>query len=202
MSFRVVGYRDLRPLDWVSGKRLPLEAGEGHICDRCGAEHAVVFEVLDDETGKHYAVGSSCATKQFGFEPSQAKEAKALIRSSKDAAAEELETTRHAMVVDAAERAASYVHTLPAPEPEADRDRYPGAVAWSVGDSKALAAHGRTDEEAQKMARRGWYENRARDLMPPEWNSIYVKLRPAVRTSKATISMLSKALMLVMDSLL
>jgi len=36
-KFRIVGYRDLRPVDWLSGKRMPLDPGEGHTCDRCGA---------------------------------------------------------------------------------------------------------------------------------------------------------------------
>jgi hypothetical protein len=31
---KVIGYRDLRPVDWASGKRMPLEAGAGHRCDQ------------------------------------------------------------------------------------------------------------------------------------------------------------------------
>lgn len=196
--FRVVGYRDLRPLDWLSGKRMPLEPGEGHVCDRCGAEHAVVYEVLDDETGKHYAVGSSCAKRQFGFEPSKDKEAKSLIRAAKDAEAEELESARQAAVTQAAIEAADAVSRLRPPEPVADRERYPGAVAWRVGDGIALAAHGRTDAVAVTMALHDYYEHRIREILPAEWDKIYVRLRA---DGKTTISMSRKAEMLALAKL-
>jgi hypothetical protein len=194
--FRVVGYRDLRPLDWVSGKRMPLEAGEGHICDRCGAEHAVVYEVLDDETGKHYAVGSSCAKRQFGFEPSQDKEAKRLIKTAKEEAAELVESARQEAVAHAAAEVAGVVSRLLPPLPVADTERYPGAVAWSVGDSMYLA-RGRDDEETRQLALKGWYQNRVRELLPAEWDKVSVKLYPEEK-SRTTISMRRKAEMMAL----
>ena len=197
--FRVVGYRDLRPLDWVSGKRMPLEAGEGHICDRCGAEHAVVYEVLDEETGKHYAVGSSCATKQFGFAPTQDKEAKKLVRAAKDAEAEELEAVRQDAVAHAAAEAADVVSRLLPPSPMADAESYPGAVAWRVGDSMYLA-RGRDDEETRQLALKGWYQNRVRELLPAEWDKVSVKLYPEEK-SRTTISMRRKAEMMALAQL-
>lgn len=36
--FKVIDYYDMRPLDWLSGKRMLLEPGAGHLCDRCGAK--------------------------------------------------------------------------------------------------------------------------------------------------------------------
>jgi hypothetical protein len=195
--FRVVGYRDLRPLDWVSGRRMPLGPGEGHVCDRCGAEHAVVYEVLDDMTGKHYAVGSSCAKKQFGFDPSQDKEAKKLIRASRDAEAAELEAARQAAVVTTATEVAEAVSRQRTPTPVADTTRYPGATAWRVGDGMALAQHGRTDEEAIAYALRDWRENRVRELLPAEWANVTVKLHPEEK-SRITISMFRKAVMMAL----
>jgi hypothetical protein len=198
--FRVVGYRDLRPLDWVSGKRMPLKPGAGHVCDRCGAEHAVVYEVLDDDTGKHYAVGSSCAKRQFGFEPSQDKEAKRLIKAAKEEEAELVESARQDAVAHAAAEVAGVVSRLLPPSPVADAERYPGAVAWQIGDSKALAAHGRTNAEAKTVALQGWYENRIRELLPAEWDKVSVKLYPEEK-SRTTISMRRKAEMMALAKL-
>ncbi len=198
--FRVVGYRDLRPIDWASGKRLPLSPGEGHICDRCGAEHAVVYEVLDDETGKHYSVGSSCAKRQFGFEMSKDKEAKALVKAAKDAEAAEIEAARQEAVAKASIEVASRVSRLPIPEPVADTIRYPGKVAWRVGDSMYLATYGRTGDEAIELARRGWVANRVRELVPREWDKAEIRLYPDER-SRTTISMARKVEMLALARL-
>lgn len=190
--FRVKGYRDLRPIDWMSGKRMPLAPGEGHICDRCGAEHAVVYEVRDEETGKEYAVGSSCAKKQFGFEFTQDKEAKKLVKTAKAEEADRVDAARQVAVRQAAAEVAQAVSRMQPPAPVADSVRYPGAVAWRVGDGIALAAHGRTDDEAVAMARQDWYEKRIMELIPTEWDKITLLLHPGDR-SKHTTSMRRRA---------
>lgn len=191
--FRVVGYRDLRPIDWLSGKRMPLEPGAGHVCDRCGAEHAVVYEVDDTDTGKHYSVGSSCAKRQFGFDAS--KEARALVKKAREQDEVLIDARRQEEVERFVAVAAEELDRLVVPEAVADRDKYPGAVAWRVGDSMALATHGRTDEEAVKYATKGWYENRIVERRPPEWIRVELLLYPG--RSRDKISMAWKAAMLL-----
>jgi hypothetical protein len=48
------------------------DPGEGHICDRCAREHAVIYELFDDSTGKTYSVGSGCAKQSYGFDGREA----------------------------------------------------------------------------------------------------------------------------------
>lgn len=181
----VVDYYDMRPVDWVSGKRLSLSPGEGHICDRCEAEHAVVYVVQDTETGKEYRVGSSCAKAQFGFEVDKQEEAKALVRTYKQKAAAELDAARQKMVAEAAEVVASEVSQLPVPEPIADTVSYPGVVCWRVGDSPALV-RGRSDEETKLVALRGWIEHRVAERVPPEWNKVEILTHPGTRDRDKT----------------
>jgi hypothetical protein len=171
--FRVVNYRDLRPVDWLSGRRMPLAPGEGHACDRCGAEHAVIYTVEDGETGRRYEVGSSCAKKQFGFDAD--REAKSLIREARERAAAELDAARQEIVVRAVSQIVDEVGGLIVPSPVADTLRYPGTTAWRAGDGLALAAHGRTDAEARQMAELDYLEKRIRERVPPGWSGVEVK---------------------------
>jgi hypothetical protein len=197
---KVVGYRDLRPVDWVSGKRMPLEAGEGHVCDRCGAEHAVVYEVLDTDTGKRYAVGSTCAQKQFGFEVGKDAEAKAIVKKAKERDAAELDDARQRMVTEAAHAIAREVSGLSIPEFVRDETTFKGTTCWKIGDSKALASFGRSDADTQKVALEGWFAIRVKERTPDGWNAPLVKLRPGSR-EKNVISMRQKTDMLAMAAL-
>jgi hypothetical protein len=192
---RVIKYYDLRPVDWASGKRLPLEAGAGHACDRCGAEHAVVYVVEDEATGKTYSVGSTCARSQFGFDANA--EARELIRDSKKRAAAELDQLRQSMVEDFVPKITLEISRIPIPDFVVDLEGYPGATCWRCGDSMALAAHGRTDQEAQAVSFQGWVQNRIREAIPTEWYQIDVLHDPRSR-SKTKISMGRKAEMLAL----
>jgi hypothetical protein len=60
---------DLREIDEFTGERLPLEPGQGNICNRCGREHAKVYEVEREQDGKKFTVGSTCCKRLFGWEP-------------------------------------------------------------------------------------------------------------------------------------
>lgn len=183
---RVVGYRDLRPVDWASGRRVPLEPGEGHLCDRCGAEHAVVYELLDEVTGKHYAVGSTCAKRQFGFDVERDAAARSLVRKAKDAAAAELYDARQTMVAEAAARLSREVSALPLPE--------------FVRDSKALASFGRSDAETQRVALEAWFLSRVRERIPGGWFNISVRRPPGSR-SKSSLDMGNRTVMLALSDL-
>lgn len=185
MSYRVVGYRDLRPVDWASGKRMPLPAGEGHVCDRCGAEHAVVYAVLDDETGKTYQVGSSCARRQFGFDVDRAS--RSLVKEARARTESELDAARQLAAAEVADAAVARLSGAAVPELVADRDRYPGTVAWRCGDALALAAHGRTDAEAREMAVREWVCRRVSELVPTEARDAELLRRPGTKDRTRTL---------------
>jgi hypothetical protein len=191
----VVGYRDLRPVDWASGKRLPLEAGEGHLCDRCGTEHAVVYDVQDTESGKIYQVGSTCAKKQFGFDV--VEEARELVRASKKQDAAELDAIRQQMIVDEIPRIDLAISRLKIPDFVEDHKSYPGATCWRFGDSMALATRGQNDQEAKNIAFKDWVIHRIRDSIPPEWYNIEVLYDPKSR-SRTMMSMGRRAEMVVL----
>ena len=194
--YKVIDYYDLRPLDWLTGKRMPLGPGEGHVCDRCGAEHAVVYVVEDSDTGKTYRVGSSCAKANFGFIVTEDLEAKKLVKSSKQRDAEMLDAKRQAAVEELADTLASEISQLPVPECTSDTTTYHGTTAWKCGDGcKALASYGRTDAEACEIAVKDWTEHRVREGIPVEWDEILILYRPGHR-DKTKISMARKVLAL------
>jgi hypothetical protein len=189
--FKIVGYRDLRPVDWVSGKRMPLEHGDGHICDRCGAEHAVVYEVEDSEAGKMYSVGSGCATKQFGFDVENSRESKSLVKRAKVQAEKDLDEAREVALNEIVQECVEHLNSLAIPRPVKDETRYSGKVCWSVGDSIALEAPGRGNLETQLVAIQGWRENRIRESVPNEMRQVPVPWRPGHRAKGLFISVVT-----------
>jgi len=195
--YRIIGYRDLRPIDWLSGKRVPLAPGEGHVCDRCGAEHAIIYTVLDTDSDKQYEVGSGCAKQQFGFEVDKQRETRDLVKTEKARAAQEVDDARQEMVVLAAEDIARELRTCPTPEPVADEARYPGRVAWRIGDGIALTTSGRDDAETKQVALQDFYDHRIREMVPPEWTSVSLRLYPEGR-SRDEITMARKVAMIVL----
>lgn len=71
-QFKLVAISDLREYDYLRQEYIPLEKGEGNICERCGREHAKVFVVRDlATTTKDYYVGSTCCKKLLNWEPSK-----------------------------------------------------------------------------------------------------------------------------------
>jgi len=194
----VVGYYDMRPVDWASGRRMPLSPGEGHVCDRCGAEHAVVYVVTDTETGSHYRVGSSCAQAQFGFDVGRDAEAKKLVKTYKQQAEAELDQLRQKMVAEAARQVASEIRGLEIPPYVADTAKYPGVVCIRCGDGMALE-RGRTEDETKQVALQGWVEHRVAERVPAGWNEVEVVLHDWQPRHK--VSMARKLEMLVMKEL-
>lgn len=117
---------DLRPIDWVSGKKMPLSPGEGNICMRCGREHAICYHVQETtpKNEKMWIVGSGCGPKILaGWTPEKSE----LARAKKRATVE----TRLKMWEDALRDVESYVKrtlsktVVPALTWEAGNPNYP-----------------------------------------------------------------------------
>ena len=189
MPMRVIGYRDLRPVDWLSGKRMPLSPGEGHTCDRCSREHAVVYELLDEDTGKTYSVGSGCAKQAYGFDVERDEDAKQLVKTNKKIRERALNEIRMSKVLEAADIILNELELrLPVPEPilEVHQPDCPNVI--HVGDSVAWINF-RSEAETIKVATTGWFENRIKELTPPGWDKISVAEHPA-RPANTTMAQL------------
>jgi len=65
-EWKIHSVKDLRPIDWYTGKRIALATGEGATCDRCGKEHAIVYKMEHQKTGKQACVGSGCGPGMAG----------------------------------------------------------------------------------------------------------------------------------------
>ncbi len=66
-NIRLIEVVDLRPFDWETGKREPIDDDKKSICDRCGKLHAKVYVV--EKEGKRYDVGATCCNRMFGWFP-------------------------------------------------------------------------------------------------------------------------------------
>lgn len=64
-TFVLRSVRDIRPIDFLTGKRVPLNPGDGATCDRCGKEHAIVWEIEETTPGRArlWSVGSRCGPR-------------------------------------------------------------------------------------------------------------------------------------------
>jgi hypothetical protein len=179
--YKVVGYEDLRPVDWASGKRMPLAAGEGHICDRCEREHAIIFKVQDTETGKLYSVGSGCAQKTFGFDPEKTDECKKIVKTMKKELELQVHQHRWEETVALAGQIADEVRSLRRPEivKEDPPAKYPLVRAIFVcGDAEVSQSSYTTDQESASMALWHWVKNRVVERIPADWSKIGVGTDP------------------------
>ena len=174
--YRVVNYYDLRPIDWASGKRLPLEPGAGHVCDRCGAEHAVVYVVEDSETGGTYRVGSSCAKAQFGFEVEGDPAARDLVKSYKAKVDEEVNNQRLAQAAELAAAVAAEVRRLRPPEMVVARE-VPARYPLFEGQLMRIYRAGEMEVDARQRRDRGWDDREARELASYRWLSHEIESR-------------------------
>jgi hypothetical protein len=174
-KYRVIDYYDLRPVDWLSGKRLPLEPGTGHVCDRCGAEHAVVYVVEDTESGRTYRVGSGCATQSFGFDPEKNDEAKRLIKTAKEETAKRINAARLEAVDTLAKEIFKAIQTTARPPVVFQGDapfkyaHFPGQLVrtFTMGDVEST--------ELQPSSGGGWHDGQTVDLLLHRWISARIE---------------------------
>jgi hypothetical protein len=197
---RVTGFYDMRPVDWVSGKRMPLEDGMGHFCDRCGREHALVYELTDDDNGKTYKVGSGCAKQDFGFDVEKDATAKILVKTSKRETELAVDAKRRTMLAEAVDIILTEFELRqrpPTPEVEVRQPAGPDVVR--VGDSPAWVQF-RTLEETVEVAVRGWFERRIKEMTPDGWEKSTILDRPQ-SSSRSSTPMAVLLLHKVMSSL-
>jgi hypothetical protein len=137
-KMEVVGYIDLRPVNWFTGKREPLTFGEGHICERCGAKHAVVYTLLDTESKEQFKVGSGCAQRAFGFDPDKDPLVRKTIKAEKQRIEKEMARLQDKIVSDIASAIVKEVIDLSLPPIEwikYDQDSYGYNAKWKMGDA-------------------------------------------------------------------
>ena len=146
-TYKLISVYDLREIDEFTGERLPLLAGEGNICNRCGREHAKVYQVRREQDGKEFTVGSTCCKKLFGWEPEK-EETKRLEKEAKKLAESRARERLEAIATPIAEE----VKALPLPriiEIEHRDGRIPQTV-WGAEGSKVkvwgLTRDGLTNE--------------------------------------------------------
>lgn len=183
-QYRVVDYYDLRPVDWASGKHMPLEPGEGHICDRCEAEHALVYVVEDTSSGKCYRVGSGCAKKSFGFDLEKDDKAKELVKGRKAEAEEAVNNERLEQARNLARLITDEVRRTPQPKVVLEREvpsrypHFPGQLirVYRAGDVEVeswQSSEGTWNvREAEILASHRWLSQEIQSRIPDAWKKI------------------------------
>lgn len=177
----VIGYVDLRPVNWFTGKREPLAKGEGNICDRCGAEHAHVYTLRDVDSRETFKVGSGCAKRSFGFDPSQDPEAKRMVKAAEREAADRAAKEKQARIDAYVTEIAGIVGRIPIPEARllertsdirtsSGEERF--TEWWALGDAKKKRWNARAntplpDDDLQDLMV-SWAQKRAMEHMPAE----------------------------------
>jgi hypothetical protein len=176
-TYKLIRVYDLREIDEWTGERIPLMAGDGNICNRCGREHAKVYEVKREQDGKLFTVGSTCCKKLFGWEPEKA-ETKRLEKEARKLA----ENAAYQRLLSIAGPIAAEVNALPLPRiivleerEEQARSRYAYTqIVWGTEGSKVkvwgLKSDGLTNER-RNCFYSSWkseqVSNRLEALYPP-----------------------------------
>ena len=170
-TYKLIAVYDIREIDEFTGERLPLLAGEGNICNRCGREHAKVYQVRREQDGKEFTVGSTCCKKLFGWEPEK-EEARRLEKEARKLA----QDRAYQRLLVIATPIAEEVKALPLPriiELER-RDGHIPQTVWGAEGSKVkvwgLTRDGLTNERRDCFIS-SWMQEQARKrleaLYPP-----------------------------------
>lgn len=156
--WRLVRVYDVRPIDFYTGKRVPVSAmDELPECNRCGRAHAKVYVVQDRENPARVStVGSGCCKRAFdGWEPTaqELKSARAAERA-REAEAREGRVTELARPIVAAMAAV----VVPAPRLlETIVERWGTREVWGTESHRVFCFEGFNAE------RRRCYESSVRE---------------------------------------
>lgn len=164
-TFELLNVRDVRPVDWESGKRLPVPAEDLPECLRCGRRHAVVWTLRELPSGRTLTVGSGCGPRLLaeGLLPGVDLPA---VAAAKRAAAAELRAVRRAgaearaLELAKLARAADLAAGSP-PAPAWGADRYGRAdfVTLTLGPVTRCAVARQLDRAAlERMAAAEWHD--------------------------------------------
>lgn len=95
-AYKIIGFKDLRPLDLDTGERIPIPLDQHATCERCGKLHVRVFTVHNLDTGHVFSIGSGCAERALaGFDPKgdDVKRVKQVARNEEKA--QQVEAEKH-----------------------------------------------------------------------------------------------------------
>lgn len=160
---------DLRPIDWVSGKRVPIHTDEMAECHRCGRRHAIVWTVevvADGQAPKVFDVGSRCGARMVSegllpeLDPASVKAAK---KSARQVARE----ARQAEVEQHARRVGEALRRMHAPKIERTRcrwDKYASGIQldeWDCDGQKSTCPTGTDMSSVRAALLRRWHEIQA-----------------------------------------
>lgn len=177
-TYKLTAIIDLREVDEWTGEIYALQVGQGNICDRCGREHAKVYQVVRQDDGKEFNVGSTCCKHLFGgWEPE-----KAVIASAKKAAKKQAEEKANQRMLAIVSPIIEEVFTLSMPRIivlEERPDAYNTTVVWNVEGSKVkawgLKSDGLTNERRTTL-KQAWLKEQAHnriEALYPDANQCY-----------------------------
>lgn len=171
MNAKLIEIRDLRPIDWFSGKRIAIPVEECAECHRCGRRHAIVWtiEVRDALGIKTFDVGSGCGKRAIeeGILPELEKKS---VRDAKKSAREKVAAARKAEVTRIAREALELVEAIPYPEITSDRRMVAAGfemLVLTAGPVSASCKAGEKDLEANLpgQLRRSWIQYQTKSLV-------------------------------------
>lgn len=155
--------RDVRPLDWFTGKRLPVPAESLPECVRCGRNHAVVWTLRELPSGRTLTVGSGCGPRLLAEGLLPGVDLPAVAAAKKLARAEErrIRTSgaerRARELAELARLADAVAGSPPPPVWGADRYGREDFVTLTVGPVTRCAVARQLDRAAlERMAASEW----------------------------------------------
>lgn len=172
-TYKLTAIIDLREKDDWTGEIYALQVGQGNICDRCGREHAKVYQVVRVDDGKEFNVGSTCCKHLFGgWEPE-----KAAIAQAKKSAKKQAEEKSHQRMLDIVAPLIDEVRSLKMPRIvvlEEREDRYHTMVIWGVEGSKVKAWGSKQDgltSERRNTLREAWMKEQLHNRISALYDS-------------------------------
>lgn len=174
--YRLVRVYDMREYDYDLEQYIPLEKGQGNICERCTREHAKVYviETLNDH--KDHFVGSTCSRK-WGWEP-QENEVRA---ANKIMRAEQKQRAKEKYIEQRVQPLADFIFMLDVPpiklvEEDTRQVRTRAMVAryrWVCGDFTNWFYHNTLDQTEKLMMVHMWHENRIKEVVKAVYGTFY-----------------------------
>lgn len=160
-NLTIIKVEDTRDYIEEDDRWIPIPgSGISNTCQFCGSKHEVHVTVADKETHQTFIVGTSCA-KKMGVPDTELKKAQKVLteKLTKDEVA-----ARDKVIDDIIKQVK---HMVP---PETSMEPMSSGAAWlKMGDAKVLCPRADCNEERHKTLKQSWYNNRATELIPKNW---------------------------------